>query len=855
MSFSSRGRAIASLLNENNEIKETLQPDQVETSVYASVDDLPVSGNDAGDQAFVSSTNNLYIWSGSGWYRIALINVSPTFTVSPAGTYELNTDGTATTITINAVDSDGIPVTFSAITDSDFDTFAVITKDSDNGRVFTVTPDSENEAPATTNTGSVTFRASDGVNQTDAVSSFTLTFANIIDNSAETLLLMKAAGNSATNAAITFLDSDNSSQGFTETGSPKASTFSPYRSGGYSTYFGSGTDRIYTGSSADFDLDTNDWCYEGFFYVPSEVTFASYARLMGLGVYYNNPSSFGVLPRDADQSNYITVYWGDGGSNASRKLISSTTFDKGQWNHIAVVRKGGAIALYYNGTRIANNASYGASTDIGNGNTYAFVGHTGNGTEGTNMYFRDVRLVNGSSIYDPADSEITVPTEALTAVTNTKLLVGATPYIADISSSAHALTLSGVDGTYPFSPYDYEPWAADRHGGSLHIDGAGSYVSVDAANGRDSNFDLNGNSWTLRTWIYPDGGSSETRTIFSTGGGNASWSSTNGAQYQLFINTSNQLSFAYNNSGSASTNATTETIPLNAWSYVSVSHTDGGDTQMHINGEKVKTISSPTYTDVSSQNLVRIGTTQSSSYETSQNFHGNIADFEFINGTAVYSDSDYTVPTAPITRHSDSKLLMQNKSDANIYDAAAGKGFALVGSTTTSTSQRKFSTSSSIYFDGTNDAIEFDNFALDGDLTIEGWFYQAVATDSNYRMLMSAETYGSSAPIAIYTRNAEVQGWANSSSASFVASSFSANTWHHVAVVRNSGTWKIYLDGTGGGTTTTNGSYSFANTTDWRFGAWTNLAYDWNGYMQDWRISNTARYTTNFTPPTAEFEL
>ena len=50
-------------------------------TTYATVNDLPGTAT-AGDQAFVSGTNRLYIWNGSGWYNIALINNTPTWTTA-----------------------------------------------------------------------------------------------------------------------------------------------------------------------------------------------------------------------------------------------------------------------------------------------------------------------------------------------------------------------------------------------------------------------------------------------------------------------------------------------------------------------------------------------------------------------------------------------------------------------------------------------------------------------------------------------------------------------------------------------------------------------------------------------------
>ena len=142
------------------------------TAVYSSADTLPVSAA-AGDQAFVSSTNRLYIFNGSGWYNIALINNTPFFTTSPASSYEVSNTGAQTNIEILAFDSDGINLVYTATTDSDFDAAFSITKDSDNGRKFTVSMDSDQTAGAT---GTVTFKASDGVNIVSAVSTFSVSF-------------------------------------------------------------------------------------------------------------------------------------------------------------------------------------------------------------------------------------------------------------------------------------------------------------------------------------------------------------------------------------------------------------------------------------------------------------------------------------------------------------------------------------------------------------------------------------------------------------------------------------------------------------------------------------------------------
>ena len=70
------------------------------------------TGMSNGDQAFVTGNNNLYIYSGTGWYKVATVqNDAPSAITGVNGTYELAIDGTATTITAVSTDPEGFPLT------------------------------------------------------------------------------------------------------------------------------------------------------------------------------------------------------------------------------------------------------------------------------------------------------------------------------------------------------------------------------------------------------------------------------------------------------------------------------------------------------------------------------------------------------------------------------------------------------------------------------------------------------------------------------------------------------------------------------------------------------------------------
>jgi hypothetical protein len=136
-------------------------------SVYLTPLDLPTTGS-TGDQAYVESNTSLYIYDENitGWYRVALINQTPTFTSTPDASYSFATDGTPIVVTPVAVDPEGLLVTYSVIGDTG--TVATMTQD---GNAFTFTPSTDES-----NAGSfsITFRATDGTNVADAISNFSL---------------------------------------------------------------------------------------------------------------------------------------------------------------------------------------------------------------------------------------------------------------------------------------------------------------------------------------------------------------------------------------------------------------------------------------------------------------------------------------------------------------------------------------------------------------------------------------------------------------------------------------------------------------------------------------------------------
>lgn len=178
------------------------------------------------------------------------------------------------------------------------------------------------------------------------------------------------------------------------------------------------------------------------------------------------------------------------------------------------------------------------------------------------------------------------------------------------------------------------------------------------------------------------------------------------------------------------------------------------------------------------------------------------------------------------------------------------------GDTKTVTTQYKYYGSSG-YFDGSGDylslaaASSLNTFGT-GDFTIESWVY--LNSIGATRVIQSAYVTWSSAVTYYWDVSSTgiVRFYAGNSIPIQIASAvaLTAAAWHHVAVVRSSGTTAIYLNGVQSGTTHT-GSVNIASSATLRIGYETGggTTY-WLGNMQDTRNTpGIARYTSNFTPP------
>lgn len=816
--------------------------------VYSTLDSLPSSSLTAGDQAYVSANNRMYISNGSGWYNVALINLSPTMSLDQSGTIQLTAESLTSTVTITAQDSDNPDAILSFSVESDGNMLATGVTVSQDSSVFTITSLTE-DSGGVAGSFTLTFKTTDNINTASEDLSFSLAFSNVVDSSAETLLLLKATGDGGNNSVITYQNSSDASTDFTEAGTPQASTFSPYRSGGYSAEFDGSGD--YLSADLGANIGDGDFTVECWVYIDTGRSTASrgvfqISNTSG-GLQANVTTNLTVAYRNSTYSHNWVVYANSTQTNTSTASLT------GQWQHVALVRSGSSTKLYIDGTSIqtiSDSMNYNATR-------YVVVGGYYSTSYLFDGYITDFRVVKGTAVYT---SDFTPPTQRLTAITNTEMLAAHLPYFGDGSTNALDITVNGDTTTQPFGPYDYEPWTADD-GGSVYFDGTGDGVYTATS----TDYDMSGDV-TVECWVRPTAASTNNHLIWTVSNSNS-----DGHSAGFIRKNSNPDNMAITTLGVSQGNAAGEGAMenLNVWyhcAWVKEDSPGAGDeeTRFYFNGKRIYNLNGTSLWSAPTTPKLTIG----KDYQTTNNaMYGYIADFHWTN-SAKYTGTTYTVPTSPVSADANTVLRMSNKSDADIYDATGSFMAKPLGNCQADTGDRKFSTSSSIDFDGTGDEIQM-NHAIEmfdrigsGDFTLEAWVksdnatkasqYFVDITGSGCRLSIFREaTGGGSGPD--YSWNVYDNGYegnANSSTNTEVVQ------WHHIAFVKRSSVIYVYINGTE--------EYNFANTMDYSGttefnigGAAPSRSFDnyFQGWMQDIRLSIGARYTGNFTPPTSEYDL
>jgi hypothetical protein len=190
---------------------------------------------------------------------------------------------------------------------------------------------------------------------------------------------------------------------------------------------------------------------------------------------------------------------------------------------------------------------------------------------------------------------------------------------------------------------------------------------------------------------------------------------------------------------------------------------------------------------------------------------------------------------------------------SNIPPSRTAVTVTAVGNGQVDTAQSKFG-GASYLGDGTGDYLNITPLTPfntgTGSFTYECWFRLSnIATMSCLFDTRPLGTNGFYPAVFIYS---SAFAFYFNDDFRITGTTLSSNTWYHMALVRNGNTYTGYINGVSQGTYSA--SNSITGLSRFRIGSGSEgNAYSVNGHIDEFRVSNIARYTTTFTPAASAF--
>ena len=406
-------------------------------------------------------------------------------------------------------------------------------------------------------------------------------------------------------------------------------------------------------------------------------------------------------------------------------------------------------------------------------------------------------------------------------------------------------------------------------GASILGDGTGDFISTPFKEDYDI---ARTNTWTVECWLRPN----TVTGIYGIAncqvyGDSKGWTLyTNGTNVQFL------------DAASGYTNLVTSgvTLAVNTWYHIAVVR-NGSNLDIYVDG-----ISRASTTSYTSKNTttgpLRIGEGSAISsglyldpYSEFRTLNGYMDEFR-ISNVARYT-ANFTPSASAFTNDANTVLLIHandyNGSTTFVDDGGqtiASRTAATLtanGNAQVSTAQSKFG-GSSYLGDGSGDFISTP-FRLDYDIarsnnfTVECWIRPN--TPSSYMGIVNNMTYNTTIGWGVYMASGQINFLDASQNYTNLVTSgitFSANTWYHIALVRSGSNLNIYVDGVSRASinnytskNVTSGPLRIGEVIDVQGGGYAqpSSGYQFNGYIDEFRISNVARYTGTFTPSTSAF--
>lgn len=662
-------------------------------------------------------------------------------------------------------------------------------------------------------------------------------------NYADVSLLLNGNG---TNGSQVFTDLSSSPKTITAYGNAQISTaVKKYGTG--AMYFDGTGDVLKTPPVSAFTFGTGDFTVEGWFYQTADRIYPSALEI-------NNHLGVGGILFITKSSGVACIYAADTGGGS---FIAPQATTLNTWNHIAWVRNNGVLRTYVNGV----SSSSAALTLNITATTSVTIGGEQSVTEGYCFpgYIDDLRITKGIARYT---TNFTPPTYQLPTDT--------TGTVIDPLRSSTSLLLrgNGTNGSTSFTDESPNGLTVTNNGsvtvntttkkygtGSMAFSGS-NYLSIAHSTGQE----FNSGDFTIEFWCYQSAFSVTSHWV-------SQWNSTTGYNFAVY-SVNGLLRFAYTTNGSTVTTlSSTYTLTTNTWIHVAVVR-NNASLLFFVDGNLKATtsISGTLYSGTGALEVGRNG-------DNTQYYTGYIDDLRITKGYARYT-SNFTPPTYedPIVtgtvydyNYPQVSLLLNGDgtNGSTVFKdlSSSPKTITNNGSVTVNTTTKKFSTGS-MAFSGTNylslstPAENIINW-YSSDYTLEYWvnptsFGSSSNSGSNvvgHAATADSGEYWSFGPLAggtvkFYYYNGSPVGFASTTT-------IATGVWTHLAFVKYGTALTIYINGVSSATATMSGTPQSGNTLFFLVGKVTS-ATAFTGYIDDLRITKgLARYTQNFTPPTA----
>lgn len=640
----------------------------------------------------------------------------------------------------------------------------------------------------------------------------------------------------------------------TRTGNVAQGSFSPFSASGWSNYFGGSPDFL-SGSGQLLGIGSNDFTVEAWVFLP-RLDGVSSRFILGTSTTTSSPTGI-----------YFSINTNGGISSAETWGINvwnttGLTFTVGTWNHVALCRSGNTARAFLNGVQATNTGSFSQTYN----STSFVIGRTWTTDAANSSYMigniSNLRVISGQALYS---GNFTPPTRQLSTTQVGSTGAGAASSITGTvtlltcqdnrfrDNSNYNRTISvgaGTPSVQPFSQFaPTQAYVASQLGGSGYFDG-NDYLSIPDSEA----WHFGTGDFTVEAWYYPTTTSAQQIIIGqwsgSVGGTGLSWVLMTSNDSNVYL----RALASTDGSGVLFDLVSTSKLQINAWNHV-VLVRSGSTFQLYINGAAASSGSTTSSSAIyNSPNILSVG----SSSAAAQYVTGYVSGVRVVKGTAVYSGTNYVVPTAPPTAIPNTSLLL-NFTAGGIVDATGKNNLETVGKVQIATAQAKWDFQrggAALQFDGSG-YLAYRNNPVNafgtGDFTIELWVYH---TSLSGQQTYFSDGFGASAGPYVYKDSSNLIGLYYSSQILTASSAIAANTWYHVAVVRQAGTVKLYIDGvqkaSNPDTTNLTSPIQYVGN-DGSSGAF-------SGYMTA-RVTNSARYTgsststPNFTLPTGPFPI